>query len=696
MSLIDLNYKISYRSDDDDLLEDFYIPTLTNSIEYKRSVGFFTNSILNELGKGIYPFINNNGNMKIICGVKLSEEDQEEIEEGYSIKKTILENKIKDSLSFCVDEALKIYLDSDLSNICWMIANNRLEIKIAVRIFHGKLNYGIYHEKICVCKDEYNNFIATNGSANETKYGYVYNFEHFDLFKSWGSEDELKRVNEKINYFDKMWNNTTNNLAVFEFPEAVKEKLIIHAPSMPFTNKTNSNYMVSNEVIKEDDIKPWDYQIDAINAWFKNGYTGILEMATGTGKTFTSLFAVKKYLTNVVKKNILIICVPYQHLVSQWEDNVKTIFPEAHIVKCFKNKKLWYQPLNILFQEVIYGDNDFGIVITTTSTGSSDDFTDIVNTNKIDKVVICDEVHNIGSEYNKNFLKINAIARIGLSATPIRPYDEEGNRAINEYFGKTVYKLGIKEAINMEFLIKYNYDVSFCELDEFEYEEYKNISIQIAQLYKKGSCVNEYKLQKLLLKRARIISSCNSKLKGFNEILDRIYDFNNLLVYTAEDPTFFIKTQKILETRNISALKITSSIKNEKRKEIIDMFSDEDISCILAMRCLDEGVDIPTANKAIILASSTNSKQYIQRRGRVLRKDKNGIKKVANIYDVIIIPPQFESEIDKNLFERELERVLEFASTARNGLQTISKLIDFAKQNALLKNFINIFKGYEL
>lgn len=699
MNLRNIHFKISYRSNVDDLLKDFYIPAFSNSTEYCRASGFFSSNLLNNLGKGIYPFIVNDGRMRLICGIHLSKDDLDEINKGYSIKEKLLEEKVGYALTRSIDEISSSFLTTDLSNICWMIANNRLNIKIAINSHNGLITSGIYHEKIAIFCDSFNNFVATNGSSNESEYGYVYNFEYFDVYKSWGSNDEVERINEKMQYFSDMWVNKTDNLVVMNFPDAIRQQLVKMAPEIPIDHNGNVNKFLISEapdIYSDIKLRPWKYQEKAINEWFRNNNKGIFEMATGTGKTYTSLFAVKKYIARSVSGYVLVICCPYQHLVSQWEQNVKDVFPTADIVKCFDNKKIWLGPLNKLVQDIIFGNQLFGVVITTTSTGSSEDFFSILNTPKIRRIIICDEVHNIGSEQNKNFLKLDSEAKIGLSATPIRPFDEEGNRAIREYFGDSIYKLSIKEAIEMGFLVQYNYYIRYCELDELEYEEYRNISMEIAKLYSTKSKLNEEKLQRLLLKRARILSSCTNKLKVFDEILGTICDYHNLLVYTAENPSFLNDTLKVLNKRNIVTLKITSDVCNDVRKEIIGKFSNEDIHCILAMRCLDEGVDIPTANKAIILASSTNAKQYIQRRGRVLRKDKKGKKRVADIYDILILPPEFVNDIDKNLFERELVRVLEFASTARNSLQIISQLISFSRENSLMKNFINIFKEYTL
>lgn len=691
MSLRELNLKPVYYSDQDNLLTNFYLPVLSNSIKYDRIAGYFCSNALAIAAKGICNFISNGGRIRLIANVVLSTDDQEAIKEAIFQK----EREILSDIEGLEDQLKKDHIRM----LGWLVRKDLLQIKIAV------VKNGIEHQKMGILKDLVGNIISFSGSDNETVPGWLHNDEQFHVFCSWKDGDK-DHLDPDIGRFDILWEDKGNKVRVFDASDAFKMGLIKNAPKddeefkrlsshvMEDLLKEHSRYYDIRE--KEGNVNIRDYQSKAIKEWIDNNYKGIFEMATGTGKTYTSLFAVKKYIGTSQESIVLIVCCPLQHLVDQWEVSVKEIFPDTVIVKCYDNKQKWYDPLNSLFQSIIFRKQRFGVVITTTATGSSDSFIKVVNTDKVSKIVICDEVHNIGSEHSKKFLNINAQARIGLSATPIRPYDEEGNKAIREYFGESIYKLGIKEAINMGFLVPYNYFVSFCNLNEAEYDEYRKISIKIAQQYSGGKAIDEDRLQFLLGQRAKIISTCSSKLTKLKEILNKLTDHNNILVYTAEESDFFLDTLRVLKESNIQrTLKVTAEIDKEERRDIIKKLENKDIQCILAMRCLDEGVDIPSANKAIILASSTNTKQYIQRRGRVLRKDKEGKKKHADIYDFFVVPPSFDNQIDKALYERELKRVLEFASTAKN-YSVVSELIEFSRRNALMKNFTQLLEEFEI
>lgn len=635
-------------------------------------------------------FIENGGRVRLITSVILSTEDQDAL-------KTILLEKEKTIL--CEIESIEDELKKDhIRMFSWMIQKNLVELKIAV------VEKGLAHSKVGILRDTDGNIVTFSGSENETVHGWLFNDEEFHVFCSW-KPGEKEHIDPDIEQFEKYWKDQGKRIKIYDISDAFKQGLIKTAPkddqefkrlSAKATEELLKNNLVCYQKTKKGtEIEVRDYQSKAINAWRDNNYKGILAMATGTGKTYTSLFAVREYLKTKNVPQLLIICCPYQHLVDQWEKNIERIFEGTTIVKCYDNKTQWYGPLNALMQNLISGRDNFGIVVTTTATGSSDLFLRTVNTDKINKIVIGDEVHNLGAKHYQNFMKIDSHARLGLSATPIRKYDEEGNKSIQDYFGSPVYTLNIKQAIEMNFLVPYNYFVRFCTLTDDEYQEYKIISAKIASLYARGENIDDDKLQYLLMKRARLTSSCSNKLAEFREVLRGIGDYSNMLVYTAENPEFFKESLKVLEEENIITLKITADINKNERTEIIKKLERKDIQCILAMRCLDEGVDIPSADKAIILASSENSKQYIQRRGRVLRKDKEGKKKLAVIHDIFVLPPQFEDKIDKALYERELRRVLEFASAAQN-YNTVSEIMEFSRRNALMRNFSETLKEFEI
>ncbi|WP_319202254.1 DEAD/DEAH box helicase family protein [uncultured Ilyobacter sp.] len=677
------SYKFAYRSDEDNLVDDFFIKTLNRSNLYLRASGYFSINFFNVLEKKIYPFIENGGIIRLICGIELSEEDLKEISSGYSLR-YLIKNKLINPESE--------YLFSNLSNICWLIANGRLELKIAVlKNNKNKVAPGIYHEKFSIFGDEYGNRLATIGSSNETLGGYINNFEHIDVYLNWEGVRENQRVKEKIEYFNLLWENSTNTLEVIDFSEDFVKTYKKYSPNEPKEYIENS---------KEESLKPRPYQQDAINALKNNNWTGILEMATGTGKTLTSIFAARQYIEENLFQGLIIVVCPLQQLIDQWEKDLGKILPDLEIIKCYLSKNNWYDKFNRTLQSIIL-DKKSAIVLVTINTGITNNFLDNINLfSTIDKIIIVDEVHNIGAKESSKILSIDSKARIGLSATPIRKYDEEGNINILNYFEKIVYKLNLKEAIKRGFLVEYYYHLKFCFLNDEEMEEYKNLTLKIVRALngKKSSVDFEEKAQILFNKRAKILSTCKSKLMALEDILKELKkesNIHNLLVYTAENPEFFSKTLDVLKANDLIIQKIIGETKNHLRHKIIKYLEERKINGILAMKCLDEGIDIPSADKAILLSSSANEKQFIQRRGRVLRKDKNNRNKVADIYDFLVVPEKIESDTEAKIFERELKRVLEFSLTSLNGAEVFIQLEEYANKNRVLKNFVEIIKEFK-
>lgn len=672
MSFKNLKLKFSYRSDEDNLLRDFLLKTLNESKKYYRASGYFSSKIFDDLEKNILPFIENNGEIKLVCGIELSDEDIELIKKGYELKR-LIGNKILESEDFKL---------STLPNICWLIANNKLELKIA--LMNNENKRGIYHEKFSVFMDEEENYVAAIGSWNETSNGYSANLETIQVFNDFNGEVDYQRIREQKKYFTKLWEDRTKGVTVLNFTEELVKKYSQVAPYKP---------VIYNELEekKEPQIMLREYQKEAIENLKKNKWQGIFAMATGTGKTFTALYALKNFL-NQRKNGLIIIVCPYTHLVTQWEKEVLKVFSYQKIVKCFENRNNWEDKIDLLIREILL-NKILGICITTISTGSKETFLKKLCNTNIEKFIVFDEVHNIGSKESKKMLEIEAAFRLGLSATPIRRYDEEGNRAILKYFGKVVYEFSLKEAILQGYLAKYNYFLMLCELSDDEQEKYEKITKQIInQMNKKEA--DEDLIQILLNKRVKIISACKDKLIKLDYLLKKS-KFKKTIFYTAEDKEFFKLTREVLNKNGIVTLNITSKENYFKREKIIEDLVEDKIDGILAMRCLDEGADIPEVENAIILASSSNSKQYIQRRGRVLRKKNKNENKVAKIYDYIVIPREMRSDIEKSIFTRELKRIKEFIECAENKNEIILKLLKFSYNNACMKEFIKLLEGEE-
>ncbi len=669
MSLKDIDLKISYRSSKDNMIKDFYNPVLSEAIKYRRAVGYFTISSLVNASQGLSNLISNGGIVEIIASPKLTEEDVNTINMGYKMKEDVYLDAMIREIS-----DIKSPIEKErLNYIATLIADERLDIKIAVMD-----DYGAYHEKFGLVEDMEGNKIMFTGSMNETSSGQYTNFESFVVFKSW-EIGVSEYIEEYVNNFVDLWENRTNRLEIKDFPDAVKEKLLeFRQPSY-----IDENISVEDDIFEDDlfdtnypKLPEWfksrPYQDEAINNWKKNNYNGLLSMATGTGKTLTGLLGLTT-LYNEKKKLVSIIVCPYQHLVEQWADDVRAF--NISPVLCYSK----YDWKNQVYRKVKFINNDTinnFTIITTNSTFTSADMKNFISQIKCKILLIVDEAHNASQDEMRLALDDKYEFRLGLSATPKKFRNEEATDFIYDYFGGEVYSFDLKRAIDEGYLTKYYYYPHVITLTDEEQSTYNELSAKIAQNIKEENgkiVINDY-AKNLLIKRARLVASASNKLVELRKLLNDYRNKNYILIYCGAAKT--IDDDNDLEIRQINKVckilgnefeisnhKFTAEESPDERQEIIDMFSDgKSLQAIVAIKCLDEGVNIPAIQHAFILASSTDPKEFIQRRGRVLRKFVN--KEFAYIHDFVTVPCSFD--YTGNLVETELKRVYEFNILAAN------------------------------
>lgn len=437
--------------------------------------------------------------------------------------------------------------------------------------------------------------------------------------------------------------------------------------------------MDQNEVFPmiPNDIQVREYQQEAIRSWFKNKCQGLLEMATGTGKTITALTAATKLAEVTNRLGIIIVC-PYTHLVDQWVEDIKR-FNISPIV-AYQSRKIWEEDL---FREVNafqLGFINYFCVITTITTFTSEAMQDILSTLNAEVLFIADEAHHLGATNNREFLLPSFPYRLALSATPNRWHDEDGTEQLIEYFGNSiVYQYGLDKAIGT-FLTEYYYypHIVYLDLDESEY--YYEITKKISKMaHQTEDSKKKETLHSLLIERSRILSRARNKLVMLKELMEGRKDTKFNIFYcgdsTVDGEKQIDSVVKLLgNDLDMKVHTFTSREDKEQRKQLLNMFERGDLQGLVAIRCLDEGVDVPATQTAYILSSSTNPREFIQRRGRVLRKHKS--KKYSHIHDFIVVPRKLDDidiiepsvfNIERNLIKRELLRFSEFANLAING-----------------------------
>jgi len=485
------------------------------------------------------------------------------------------------------------------------------------------------------------------------------NYEGYRIDCSWISDREETAVNRHENRFDQLWNDENEHVRTYSIPEGIKEQIVN-------TRDYGSRPYEQPESVADgpEDFTLREYQKEAVEAWFENDCCGMFQMATGTGKTFTALAALEQYVKSVDKPLLTVIAVPVTHLASQWADEIEIFdLPKPHLLFGSISKD-WKQDLSRITTNIELATKDHEIVITTHQSLYNDDFREMVKRLPGPVAFIGDEVHGLGSDEQRLGLIEAYDARIGLSATPERYYDEAGSRYLLNYFDDIVFEYPLADAIP-KYLTPYEYHPIMVEMTEEEVEEYKKQSRKVAAVAASEE-IDDETVSQVASQRADIVKSAERKYGALREQLKRMDDPHHLLVYTNDSQ--ISEVQSILTENGIIQHKFTNEEDEEERDRLLDGFEQKEWDALVAMKCLDEGVDVPATKRAILMSNSGNPKQFIQRRGRVLRRAEEKEKSI--IYDMFVVPTMTPDNdipaVEKTILERELDRFEEFAENAIN------------------------------
>jgi len=660
-SLSEVDLVMEYRSDTTDLLRDFYFPCLERSTSYQRAVGYFTSGGLAAAAQGITALIANRGRMQLVASPLFEAEDLAAIEQGY------------DTREHAIDRALARALQPDpstldrLGYLAWLVAEERLEIRIAV----PEQLQGIYHEKVGIFSDDHGNHVAYTGSPNETHGGLVSNFESIDVYRSWS---EPERVERKRANFAALWENRTPRLRVLPFPEAARARLLSFRPARPPELESQRWAPTSKTVVVIRE--PWGHQVEAIREWESAGRRGILAMATGSGKTHTAIMAAY----HCRGAQLVIIAVPTIPLVDQWYEEVTNSGLLPTPLRIYGSSGQWQETL---FDRLLAARKSGGAVtlVGTLDSLSSDRFQRTFSDARLEgaTLLIADEVHNLGARSYQQIMRDDIQYRLGLSATPDRYFDEEGTKALREYFGGTVYTYDMERALREGRLVPYDYHVYPAYLDAAETEQFEQITARIGVLLNDEDHDPE-EVQQFLFRRARIIKKATAKAETLATAL-RCHPFRRALVYCADHEQLQDVSARLAASGH-SFITYTSRNSKQERREALASLAQGHVPMIVAIDCLDEGIDIPDVDHAFILASSTNRRQFIQRRGRVLRTARG--KQQAVIVDVLALPAQTTGAAGKGVVRSELRRLRDMARLADNRAAALNRIKELTEQYGVL------------
>lgn len=728
----------------------FFSDALCNATSFDLMLGFFSSAAINVLAYGFATFIYNGGKMRVIINDILSSDDASVItiaHEGNALPYFDLNNL--ERLSYTLNKRDKHFFEC----LAWLIRNDRIEIKI-VRMVNGS---GIAHSKCGTFSDGLNR-IGFEGSVNFSLSALIFNKESLSVFCDWiaaADEYRIKGIQDSFNttfngldkdveFVDacnlKSYANTHHK--VKELEELLNDELELLTETVSLNisetvkaslEKTKAKVTLAIdkihgvEQIKEVEPRfpypsgPRPYQIEAFEKW-KTSQQGLFAMATGTGKTLTSL----NCLLEIYKRKgyyKAIILVPTITLVDQWKEECEK-FHFGHIIKVCSKNKVWKSEVDAikLQEEFNYSGREpsYIIIATYASFARENIFKDLtqLGAKTVKKLLlIADEAHNLGSPKIINRLRgIPYKRRIGLSATPERQFDGNGNNEIKKFFGCDsingyTFEFSMKAAIDAEYLCRYYYYPHLVRLTDEEMSEYMKISLQLAKFYNYDSesfPSSDEVLMRLLLKRKRIIHKAKNKEAIFNNILHNWYrekgSLKYTLVYVPEgcrpddefadiyDANDAIQDDNYSEslidayTRIVQQVSPTVTVKKfisgiGDRRQILDDFASGRLDVLTSMKCLDEGVDVPRSELAIFCASTGNPRQFIQRRGRILRNHPD--KKRAVIHDLVVVPEissvSENFNMERSLLASELKRVRDFALMSENADYSFEELNDVLK-----------------
>jgi superfamily II DNA or RNA helicase len=653
------------------LLDDFFLPVMAHSKSYDRASGFFSSAVLTAIESALSGFLQGGGQMRLICSPRLSKEDATAILEGLADLETTISQSLSADLKLW-DESVGSNAPSSLLRS--LVARGAIEVKFALPRDGG----GIFHDKIGLFTDHLDNQIAFTGSVNETLAGWsAYgNHEQVEVFRSWDDRDE-HRVLRYRSTFDSYWHNTARALSVIpasRLPEVFtpRESDTTEEEALKALRQTRQFRTKGRQTstTKFAPKKLFPHQEAVLKSWNECGKRGIVSFVTGGGKTKVALSAARSWLDE--NKPVLIL-LPGELLMEQWLEEIRggeidTSKVEIVQVGSGAKREDWIPLVKRAF------DNRPGrkpnLIVATYQSARNPSFLHQVDLAQPDLLLIADEVHTIGAPESLEIMRVVAApARLGLSATPDRYGDEAGTTAILEYFGKILEpKFTITDAIKAGRLVRYSYRIHECQLTDDEESEFQRLSKLLAQASAREDSNSDY-VAKLRRDRANIVKQASNKTDLAVRTLLEVGDRQTHWLVYCNSVAHIDQVKDALSRVGIRTLAYHSKMPKDQRRAVIEHF-ERNGGYLLAVHCLDQGVDIPRINAALILASSTNPREYIQRRGRILRWTEN--KHYADLHDVVTV-----TSLGTVALRSDIDRAEEVASSATNfesAMITIDRL----------------------
>ena len=677
------NLKDRYKNGYDNIGKDLIGTCLKECTLYRRGTAYFSGSALMAWAEAISHVINDNVKIEIMCSPVVSDRHLVEI-----LKNNATDEQRKKTIQKLADNIVLTAVGFEMNNerrdfrsqlLAYLIATKRLEFRFAIpknydfpeekpddrNLYHVKVGYFVFEDK---------SIVAFEGSVNESDSAHQYNTESAQVFKGWTSED-AKRTRDLVSDVDTDWDRGNPFIEVFDLSgEAIEIIKRLSPGERPRNPKAVNNPAPVVTPTPDKDGLRW-YQKDALSAWKGNGFHGILEMATGTGKTKTAIAALKAFKTTF-PSGLAVVTVPYQNLAEQWIGALEEVGLEA--MRVYENFSSWAPRLTNLLLEAQITKNDLPTIVVVERTFNSDRFQEILallqNAQQKNHLVIADECHHFNREDILDLIPNFFTYRLGLSATP---YDQFSKHHLDQYFGKIVFSFNLSDAIKNGFLTKYSYKFFPVHLNEEETVAYNELTQKIVSIAGGDEIFDPHiwpMVRPFLSQRSKIVAGCAEKLKVLIGHLRQGAPVPYTLFYCGtsnmevDDGAYSLRQiealTKVLHELGWKTSRITADEPLAVREQMIDMLRDKAIDAILSIKVLDEGIDIPSCRSAYLLASQASDRQGIQRRGRILRLSEG--KEIANLYDFLVVGGQQASKSMNSLAKKELRRAYNFSKDSIN------------------------------
>lgn len=689
----------------DDLAEEVLVPAFLRASRARVMVGFFSSRILAEVAPGLATYANRTTEpLDLIISPYLTDEDRSALASRKSTADEIAVSALQ-GLTISSDD-LQLHT---LRCMVWLLERERLRIQVAL------MREALFHPKVWLF-DTPQGTVAVHGSSNMTYQGVRKNFEQVSVSKAWEDATQRYVANKLSEQFDRLWARTEPDCLVVPLPEAIERELVkSYRPSSPPTeddfrrlydlaaqapSPVDATPPVALPARKRFEVPAWlkidegafAHQGRAVEAWSNAGFRGILEMATGSGKTLTSLVGAYR-LSQVHSPLLVVVAAPYRPLITQWVTEIKQFGVQPINLTESGSARQRASDLAMVKRRLAIGGSRVEVVVVSHDTLCTEDFVQSISGFAPHRLLIADEAHNLG---RTSFIASPPDCfehRLALSATPVRQYDEHGTTELFKYFGDVVFGFTLEQAIG-HCLVEYDYFVHPVELTGTEMDEWSALTARIRQnAWRSNDGKPDEYLSKLLRDRRALLEAAENKVGMLATLLDRLdrRTLKHTLIYVSDkSPNQMIQVNSLLDNMGILFHQLTyeETVDASLTASIIQSFQAGEIQVLTAKRVLDEGVNIPQICRAYILASTTVERQWVQRRGRLLRQCSATGKTHSEIHDLVALPPQADRAAgseERAVMKSELNRVREFARLARNAGRPDGPLglIDRIEESAL-------------